>query len=297
MDMDRDRGRGERLLVLIDNDPVLSERLTAVLANYHFRVQVIPDGNDLLMGPQLHPVLIVLCIDPKRLGWAICNKIKKTVQYRDVPMIVTSQEATEKDFDDHKKLRTRAEEYLHKPYSVELLLSKIDPLVGLDIAAVDQPIETIDDAAIEEISVDDAVIEEELPSGPLALQGRGPGAAGSAAVDDDIDLETDAAFDAIGANQASRKSPLQAVASVALESKLGSGPHPQRSSDSGRSGRFGLPGVSVGLLEEPDKALPRPPDKPREPEREPVRESERPRPPEPAWAGGPAEDLPTMHLP
>ena len=177
--MDRDRGRGERLLVLIDNDPVLSERLTAVLANYHFRVQVIPDGNDLLMGPQLHPVLIVLCIDPKRLGWAICNKIKKTVQYRDVPMIVTSQEATDKDFDDHKKLRTRAEEYLHKPYSVELLLSKIDPLVGLDFAAADQPIETIDDAAIEEISVDDAVIEEELTSGPLS-HSRSSGQAGPA---------------------------------------------------------------------------------------------------------------------
>ena len=71
------------------------------------------NGNELLVNASLRPALIVLCIDPKRLGWAICNKIKKTVQYQGVPMIVTSQEATDKDFEDHRKLRTRAEEYLH----------------------------------------------------------------------------------------------------------------------------------------------------------------------------------------
>ena len=169
---DMEKDKGERLLVLIENDPVLSERITAVLATYGFRVKVIPDGNDLLMGPQQFPVLIILCIDPKRLGWAICNKIKKTVQYRDVPMIVTSAEATDKDFDDHRKLpRTRAEAYLHKPFSVEVLLGRIDELVGLEEAESAEP---IDETAIEEISVDDAVIEEEapaVPSGPtLALR-------------------------------------------------------------------------------------------------------------------------------
>src|SRR5690242_10557265 len=112
----------ERLVVLVENDPVLSERVRAVLSAHSFKVDVIPDGNELLTGPQLHAALIILCIDPKRLGWAICNRVKKTAQYRDVPLIVTSQEATDKDFEDHKKLRTRADEYLHKPYSVEVLL-------------------------------------------------------------------------------------------------------------------------------------------------------------------------------
>ena len=85
----------------------------------------------------------------RRLGWAICNKVKRTNQYKDTPMIVTSQEATDKDFEDHKKLRTRAEEYLHKPYSIEVLLSKVDRIVGLRAA-------NSDDA----LSLDDAVLEE-----------------------------------------------------------------------------------------------------------------------------------------
>ena len=56
-DRDRDKMRAERLVVLIDNDPVLSERLSAVLGSYGLRVQVIPDGNDLLTGAQLIFVL------------------------------------------------------------------------------------------------------------------------------------------------------------------------------------------------------------------------------------------------
>ena len=165
------KDRAERLLVLIENDPVLSERITAVLSTYGFRVKVLADGNDLLMGPQQYPVLIILCIDPKRLGWAICNKIKKTVQYRDVPMIVTSAEATDKDFDDHRKLpRTRAEAYLHKPFSVEVLLGRVDELIGLEEA---QAAEAIDETSIEEISLDDAVIEEEVVvSAPAPVQAR-----------------------------------------------------------------------------------------------------------------------------
>ena len=156
----------ERLVVLVENDPVLSERIRAVLAANGFRVDVLTDGNELLLGPQLFPQLIILCIDPKRLGWAVCNKIKKTAQYRETPMIVTSQEATDKDFEDHKKLRTRAEEYLHKPFSVEVLLGRIDALVGLKVMEDEDVVEAIDDAAIEEISVDDAAVVEEEPAAP-----------------------------------------------------------------------------------------------------------------------------------
>lgn len=184
----------ERLVVLVENDPVLSERVRAVLSAHSFKVDVVADGNELLTSQQLRPVLIILCIDPKRMGWAICNKVKKTVQYRDVPMIVTSQEATDKDFEDHKKLRTRAEEYLHKPYSVEVLLSKIDHLVGLK-PANEEGAESLDDAVLEEISVDDAVIEEEIPTAQLIS------APVHKRVDQETEDETDAAFAAIGAGE------------------------------------------------------------------------------------------------
>ena len=158
----------ERLVVLVENDPILSERLRAVLSAHGFKVELVPDGNELLNSQQHKPLLIVLCIDPKRLGWAICNKVRRAPAYLGVPMIVTSQEATERDFDEHKKLRTRAEEYVLKPFSIDALLAKIDRLVGLKAASSDDGM-SLDDAAIEEISLDDAVIEEEITTGSLSI--------------------------------------------------------------------------------------------------------------------------------
>lgn len=182
--------RAERLVLIIDNDPVLSERLRAVLANYQFKVQLFADGNDLLSGPQLFPELILLSIDPKRLGWALCNRIKKTAQYGSIPMIVTSSEATERDIEEHKKLRTRAEDYLLKPYSIDELLGRVNALIGLHPS---EEAEAIDETSIEELSVDDAIVEEEVVSPGEPDTGQLFGDA-----DDDFDEETESAFAALG---------------------------------------------------------------------------------------------------
>lgn len=208
------RAKSDRLVLIIDSDPILSERLRAVLANYQFSVQLFADGNDLLSGPQLFPELIVLCIDPKRLGWALCNRVKKTAQYGSIPMIVSSAEATEKDFEEHRKLRTRAEDYLLKPFSVEELLRRVSALVGLVPA---DEVESVDENSIEELSVDDAIVEEEeLGAGakPTNQPFGGPGE-----LDDDFDLETESAFAALGApstasSRASATSPARAPTPV-----------------------------------------------------------------------------------
>lgn len=122
---------GPRQIVVVESDPVLSERLGAVLQAYGFEILTLTDGEGLLLNQSLKPSLIVLCIDPKRLGWAVANRTKKSVQYLDVPLIITSAECSDRDFDEHKKLRTGAEGYLHKPYSTERLLNVIDQLIGL----------------------------------------------------------------------------------------------------------------------------------------------------------------------
>ena len=181
--------RAERLVLIIDNDPVLSERLRAVLAHYQFKVQLFADGNDLLSGPQLFPELIILSIDPKRLGWALCNRIKKTAQYGSIPMIVTSGEATDKDIEDHKKLRTRAEDYLLKPYSIDELLGRVNALIGLHQS---EEAEAIDETSIEELSVDDAIVEEEVVTTSGSDRPLFDGA------DEDFDSETESAFAALG---------------------------------------------------------------------------------------------------
>src|SRR6185312_11316546 len=146
----------ERYVYLVDADGNLNAHLVGELGRYGFRVEAAVDSNELMQLKDDLPALIVLCIDPKRTGWAVCNRLRKSATLKTTPLIITSAEATEKDFEDHKKLRTRAEEYLHKPFGVEALLEKVASLIGLDPPQLEE-------SALEEIPIDDAsLIEEEI---------------------------------------------------------------------------------------------------------------------------------------
>src|SRR3954447_24415129 len=120
-----------RFVYLIDADSNMNEHLLLELSRYGLRVEANPDANDVMARKDDLPTLIVLCIDPKRTGWAVCNRLRKSDTLKGVPLIITSAEPTEKDFEDHKKLKTRAEDYLHKPFGVEALVEKIAGLIGL----------------------------------------------------------------------------------------------------------------------------------------------------------------------
>jgi CheY-like chemotaxis protein len=78
------------------------------------------------------PDLIVLCVElPKMSGYSICNKLKKDNDLKGIPLIITSKEATPETFAQHKKLKTRAEDYLIKPFSEDDLFEKIGALIAL----------------------------------------------------------------------------------------------------------------------------------------------------------------------
>jgi len=61
----------------------------------------------------------------------VCNKLKKDPALRDVPLIIMSSESSDETFEQHRKLRTRAEDYVHKPIGFQELLARIQPLVTL----------------------------------------------------------------------------------------------------------------------------------------------------------------------
>jgi len=196
-------------VILIDSDANLNQFLDRELGRYGFRVESFADANEVMARSQDLPQLVVLCIDPKRAGWAVCNRLRKSSNLKGIPLIVTSAEATEKDFEDHKKLKTRAEDYLHKPFAADALAQKIGDLIGMPEMAdggIELAIESEDmEVDSEEIQVE---VEEDSPA-PSSFQGGFQGSSfaddledrtrvGVVSFDKDLDLETDAAFAAIG---------------------------------------------------------------------------------------------------
>lgn len=120
-------------ILLIDAEQPFADQLAGSLTGRGFSVKLLDDGKDGLdFARDSRPDLIVLCVElPKMSGYSICNKLKKDNDLKGIPLIITSKEATPETFAQHKKLKTRAEDYLIKPFSDGELVEKIGALIPL----------------------------------------------------------------------------------------------------------------------------------------------------------------------
>src|SRR5437870_4713698 len=107
--------------------------MVGALKGKGFAVKLLDDGKDGLdLAKSERPDLIVLCVElPKMSGYSICNKLKKDNDLKGIPLIITSKEATPETFAQHKKLKTRAEDYLIKPFAESELVEKIGAFIAL----------------------------------------------------------------------------------------------------------------------------------------------------------------------
>src|SRR5436305_1569332 len=104
-------------VLIIDAEEGFAGQLAASLRDHGLESQLTGDGKVGMDLAKAHePQAIVLCVElPRMSGYSICAKLKKDAQLKSIPLIITSAEATPETFEHHKKLKTRAEEYLKKP--------------------------------------------------------------------------------------------------------------------------------------------------------------------------------------
>jgi DNA-binding response OmpR family regulator/predicted nucleic acid-binding Zn-ribbon protein len=212
-----------KTILLIEADDAFAASLTDVLEARGATVQRTGNGKEGLKLAEAGGLdAIILCVElPKMSGYAVCNKLKKSDDLKEIPLVIMSSEATPKTFDQHKKLKTRAEEYVIKPCEATEVAEKIDALIGLDPAggeAVsdddgdldlledafdslemtddDETLEA-DDDDIEEIALDALEVTEdqveEVDSADLAIDALG---------DDDIEMITESGEEADSADDA-----------------------------------------------------------------------------------------------
>ena len=120
-------------VLLVESDPTLADKLRADLKEHGCQVAWLADGeNTLQIVEQEVPDLIILSVELERInGYTICSRLKQSRELKGIPVILISAEATEEHFEKHRKLPTRAEAYLFKPFEADQLLSKVDALTGI----------------------------------------------------------------------------------------------------------------------------------------------------------------------
>jgi DNA-binding response OmpR family regulator len=99
-------------VLVFESDPSFAGELRTELGRLGATVQVVDDGNvGLQVAASDRPDLILLSIElPRMNGFSVCNKLKKDESLKHVPLVIMSSESSDETFEQHRKLRTRAED-------------------------------------------------------------------------------------------------------------------------------------------------------------------------------------------
>jgi CheY-like chemotaxis protein len=152
-------------ILLIDSDEAFAQTLSHAIAARGFAPTLATNSEQgMSMAKQESPDLIIVCVEAQPTnGYMLCTRLKKDDQLKGIPVILTSANATVDSFEKHKKLKTRAEEYLIKPFEPIVMLEKASQLMGIQLPAelaMDEEIVSMDD---EPLGLGDLVPGEDEP--------------------------------------------------------------------------------------------------------------------------------------
>jgi CheY-like chemotaxis protein len=151
-------------ILLIDSDEAFAQGLSSAMNARGFAVTTAANSEQgMTMAKSENPDLIVICVEAQPTnGYMLCTRLKKDDQLKDIPVILTSANATLDSFEKHKKLKTRAEEYLIKPFAPQVMLQKASALLGVRLPP-EQEEEQILSVEDEPLGLSDLVDGEDEP--------------------------------------------------------------------------------------------------------------------------------------
>ena len=123
----------DHTLLCVEPDEATLATIRGALEPHGFRITNITNGEEAVAwGRQNLPALVIVSVEPRKVGYAICNKFKRSPELKDIPLILTSGEETPQQLEQHRKLKVKANEYLVKPFSPRGLLDKVREVFPLD---------------------------------------------------------------------------------------------------------------------------------------------------------------------
>lgn len=152
-----------RLIYIVEDDTAIKELESYALINSEFSVQGFERGKELFDALTMKiPALILLDIMlPDEDGIHILKKIRNTMAYRDIPIIMVTAKTTE--IDAVKGLDMGADDYITKPFGVMELISRVKAVLRRTQKAEHQQIliykNIVIDEAQHKVFVDDEEIE------------------------------------------------------------------------------------------------------------------------------------------
>lgn len=119
-----------KTVLIIEKDQGLSRSVREALEGRGFGVEESNDGKgapELIRRVRPDCVVLAVDLDAGQNGYIICKKLKSDDDLKGVPVVIIGDP---KGFAQHQKLKTRAEEYVGKPFDPPAIVERIGGLVG-----------------------------------------------------------------------------------------------------------------------------------------------------------------------
>lgn len=119
-----------KTVLIVEKDQGLSRSVREALEGRGFGVEESNDGKgapELVRRSRPDCVVLAVDLDAGQNGYIICKKLKSDDELKGVPVVIIGDP---KGFAQHQKLKTRAEEYVGKPFEPPDLVERVGGLVG-----------------------------------------------------------------------------------------------------------------------------------------------------------------------
>jgi DNA-binding response OmpR family regulator/chromosome segregation ATPase len=149
-------------VLAFESDTQFAGELESEFRSLGCEITVVDDVNGGLQAASANrPDLILLTIElPRMSGYSVCNRIKRDADLKDIPLIIMSSESTDQTFEQHRRLGTRAQDYIRKPVTFSALIERVRPFIDLksvslspddDGIVIDDEIELTEEARISQV--------------------------------------------------------------------------------------------------------------------------------------------------
>lgn len=119
-----------KTVLIVEKDVALMHAMRDALVGRGFTVDETTDGKavpDLVKKGKPDCVVLAVDLDAGQNGYILCKKLKSDDDLKGVPVLIVGDP---KGFGQHQKLKTRAEDYLGKPFDAAAVVDRVGALAG-----------------------------------------------------------------------------------------------------------------------------------------------------------------------
>ncbi|MBE2252255.1 MAG: response regulator [Myxococcus sp.] len=155
-----------KTVLIVEKDVALMQAMRDSLVGRGFGVEETTDGKavpELVKKHRPDCVVLAVELDAGQNGYILCKKLKSDDDLKGVPVVIVGDP---KGFAQHQKLKTRAEDYLGKPFDAAAVVDRVGALAGYPPEPEAAPVS--DEGGFDP---GDLLDEDSAPSDELALEG------------------------------------------------------------------------------------------------------------------------------